>query len=229
MSAEWQALPCNDTAVEAGQDGQFGRDNQSQQQLTKLGNGIAGFDFTKLNAFGQPLVDQSQAWQPGSAGDNSATMTWDCVLDHVTNLVWEVKSDVASTMRFSGHTYSWYEPSALGNGGVAGTANGGNCTATNCDTSSYTETLNAAALCGRSNWRLPEIAELLSIADQSTANPPLDLNYFPNSSFNAYWSAQTVAFNPELAWYVYFTSAGNSIITKSSLAHIRLVSGGANR
>lgn len=217
MSSEWAQEACDETD-RPNQDGQSGRDADSS--LTKEGSGSAGFDFSKLSATGVPLAEQSLAW-----AEEDGSMAWSCVRDNVTGLVWEVKSSDDTSLHSSGHTYSWYQP-AMGNGNVAGVVDGGVCVGSSCDTAAFAAVVNASALCGLTDWRLPTVSELLSIADQSRANPPLDTDVFPNSSLNAHWTSQTVAFDPDFAWYVYFTAAGNGMINKSNAAHIRLVSGG---
>ena len=217
MSPEWMQEPCDATS-HLGQDGQQGRD--AVASLSKAGTGAAGFDFTKLSADGAELEDQALAWS-----EDGGAMAWSCARDNVTGLVWEVKSGDSSALHYGGHTYTWYQP-AINNGGVAGVVDGGVCVGSACDTTAFAAEANSYALCGKTDWRLPSVSELLSIADQSRANPPLDTNIFPNSAFNAHWTSQTVAFEPDFAWYVYFTAAGNGLINKSNVAHIRLVSGG---
>lgn len=210
LSADWVGITCEAT----GQDGEQGRDAKARDAvLVKIGAGASGFDFTKLNMAGQPLPDTADDWQ--------------CVRDNLTQHVWQVKSASASSPHYVNNTYSWYDANPATNGGNAGAQNLGSCVGSQCDTADYIAQMNTAwHWCGLSNWRLPTINELLSIADQSQINPPLDTRYFPYNSLNAHWTSQTVAFNPELAWYVYFTAAGNGNINKSALANIRLVSNG---
>ena len=214
MSGVWEQEDCANTDRHA-QDGMHGRD--ADAAIVKAGTGLAGFDFTKRDATGAAIPDQAAVWQEDA---------WVCVEDSVTGLLWEVKSGDANAVRYGNHTYSWHAPNGSANGGNAGATNGGVCTGVDCDTAAYITLANNAAWCGQSDWRLPTVSELLSIADQSRANPPLDSAIFPNSAYNAHWTSQTVAFNPEFAWYVYFTAAGNGIINKTNAAHIRLVSGG---
>ena len=208
LSANWEVEPCDNSAL-SQQDGAHGRDARAEGSLlVKSGGGSAGFDFTKLANDGSPLaIDASE---------------WACVRDNVTGLIWEAKSADSQAVNYKRHTYTWYEPS-LNNGGVAGVINGGTCAIASCDTQAYQEHFNNEAICGISHWRLPTVSELLSIADQSQANPPLDTQYFPQSDFNAHWTRQTVAGEPDFAWYVYFTAAGNGKIAKDTVARIRLV------
>lgn len=207
-----------------GQDGNYGRDALARQgKISKTGAGKGGFDFSKRGTEGDILPDQSQNW--GAGGSQALADNWSCVTDHVTGLTWEVKSPLAADSAYTERTYTWYNPDMSNNGGDPGVVRGTTCAAdATCNTAAYLAAINAAGLCGRNNWRLPTVAELLSIADQSRTNPPLDLNFFPNSSYNAHWTAQTVAADTSSAWYVYFTAAGNGSISKAGQAHLRAVS-----
>lgn len=211
-------------AAAPGQDAEFGRDARAEEGLLeKVGSGRAGFDFTKLGESGAPIPVQDQSWVSG--GSEALGSSWRCVKDHVTGLVWEVKKTDSDSPQYSNHSYSWYDDNPDTNGGDAGAQNLGQCAGLeSCDTAAYIEYINQNELCGRDNWRLPDVNELLSIADQSLVNPPLDPLFFPNSNLNAHWTFQTVAFQPDLAWYVYFTGAANGNISKSNRAFIRLVS-----
>ena len=61
------------------QDAEVGRDYLATNgQLTKVGAGIAGFDFTKISAAGEKLPATATAWS--------------CVLDNQTGLMWEIKT-----------------------------------------------------------------------------------------------------------------------------------------
>ena len=67
------------------QDARFGRDAQAGAgQLTKIGAGEAGFDFTKIANNGSEL--------PVSAELGSGPTDWACTRDNVTGLIWEVKT-----------------------------------------------------------------------------------------------------------------------------------------
>ena len=196
-----------------GQDGEHGRDAQALAgTLQKVGGGHGGFDFTKLDSSGNQL--------PASA------TAWDCVKDNVTGLVWEVKT--TSGLRSMNNTYSWYEPDNSKNGGSAGTQNGGSCTGSLCDTYGYVQAVNAQGLCGASDWRMPDVNELLSIVNNATVNPAIDTNYFSNSPASNVWSSSPYADYSNYAWYVSFNYGGVNYddYDKPNGNHVRLVRGG---
>ena len=202
-----------------GQDGEHGRDAQALTgTLQKVGGGQGGFDFTKLDSNGNPM--------PASA------IAWDCVKDNVTGLVWEVKTDDGG-LRDKDNTYSWYEPDSSRNGGDAGTQNVGICTGSNCDTQSYVQAVNVQGLCGASDWRMPDVNELLSIVNNATVNPAIDTNYFPNTSASAIWSSSPLHASNlptnimKHAWHVSFdTGYVHYNTTSDNSTHVRLVRGG---
>ena len=202
-----------------GQDAEHGRDAQALAgSLSKIGDGRAGFDFTKLDANGNPLADQSVAY---------TTTPWHCVKDNVTGLIWEVKTTDGG-VRDAGHTYTWYNSTGINDGGDPGVANGGTCVdGSNCDTEKYVAAVNAIGLCGRTDWRLPKVEELLSLLDYSVAYPfiAIDTAYFPNT-MSIYWSASPYADSVSRAWSVGFDSRTDMINQKIVGHNVRLVSDG---
>ncbi len=163
------------------QDADQGRDAAARNgTLAKTGFGPAGFDFTKLDANGDPLAD--------------GATTWSCIRDNVTGLIWEVPAN--SGLTSAENTYTWHQPDPLLNGGDPGRPNGGVCTGSQCDTDAFIQALNAAGLCGFQDWRLPTRRELFSLADFSRVDPAIPDSAFPNTPtyFNPYyWSSNTNA------------------------------------
>ncbi|RDH82940.1 MAG: hypothetical protein DIZ80_11790 [endosymbiont of Galathealinum brachiosum] len=157
------------------QDAEVGRDSNADK-LIKTGGGSAGFDFTKLDAVGEPLADQTQDY---------ATQPWVCVQDNVTGLMWEVKKpDPASTagVQYFENEWSWYDSNPDTNGGHAGTIDGSYCSHTvdgTCgirgDTESFVNEMNRIKLCGYDDWRVPSLNEAISRTNVNDRNT----NYFP--------------------------------------------------
>jgi hypothetical protein len=190
--------------VPAGQDAHFGRDALAASgQLTKIGGGSAGFDFTKLDANGNDLAE-------------SAT-EWSCVRDNVTGLIWEVKDPsngiVGDGLHDADDRYNWYSTDSSTNGGHEGSAaDGAICfgyenadSTTYCNTEAFVNRVNTAGLCGANDWRMPKKEELLSIVHYGSTPRNIDTDYFPNTVNDSYWSGSPCAvFSMGLSWVVIF-------------------------
>jgi hypothetical protein len=185
-----------------GQDAQFGRNT---------------FALTKLDAAGAALPVSATAWA--------------CVRDDVTGLVWEVRPDDGG-LRDRDWTYTWYRSTGIDDGGSAGTANGGACFDTaNCDTEKYVSAVNAAGLCGASDWRLPSWEELHSLDDLGNSGGAPNRTYFndvPGALFaSTYWTATSVSSAGASALAIQNLSGGSaSGKAKTSALQVRLVRGG---
>ena len=159
-----------------------------------------------------------------SAALGTGATDWACTKDNVTGLVWEVKT--TSGLRSSDHTYTWYNSNPATNGGDNGTASGGTCfTAGRCDTEKFVADVNAAGLCGATNWRMPTIKELEGIVDFGRFRPTIDPTYFPNTLPDSVWSGSPFAGDASEAWAVHFYN-GISDDTHKGYVGVRLVRGG---
>ena len=187
------------------QDGETGRDFLAAKgQLTKIGVGDAGFDFTKISATGLPL--------PASVTE------WSCVQDNHTGLMWEVKTDDGG-LRDKDNRYKWYNTNTATNGGTVGYENGGN------NTQAFAQAVNSQSqpLCGHNNWRLPSKKELHSLFNYGKYNPAIDSAYFPNTVSSYYWSSSPVANGSNYAWLVYFGYGDDHRNGKDDVNYVRLV------
>ncbi len=81
------------------------------------------------------------------------------------------------------------------------------------------------SLNGRTDWRLPNVDELLTILDRSKKNPAADKSMFPDIHSSGYWSSATHASNIGNAWYVYFGGGDVYNIYKSASIYVRCVRG----
>ena len=182
------------------EDCELGRD--ADPSLNDDSDGNAALVFTRLNSDGTEYT---------GGGDYSAE-PWACVLDHVTGLIWEVKTADTTWRGFSGFT--WYNPNhgATDTSGNAITFYG---TESDRDTQDYVDYVNGQisvdgayvngslgdGLCGSTSWRLPTVQESQGFADYDVAptlvyddsgfltgyDPPtIDTNYFPNTTISPY-------------------------------------------
>lgn len=71
---------------------------------------------------------------------------------------------------------------------------------------------NNLTLGGSSNWRLPNIKELLSIVDYRAHDPAIDKRNFSGTNSSSYWSVSSRAANPADAWVVDFLR-GNATLS----------------
>ena len=187
-----------DTGTHPRQDCRYGRDPAANAgQLTKIGGGAKGFDYSKIANNGTNLGAAPAAVLGSNPGD------WACTLDNITGLTWEIKTagTPAAELRSMNSSYTWYNSNPASNGGNAGTAGGGVCqTAGTCDTEKFVAAVNAAALCGYTDWRLPSKRELETLVYAGTFNPAIDTTYFPNTVLSEFWSATSIVSNPAFAW-----------------------------
>lgn len=224
-----EPAPINDTGIQScasqfnsnttcPQDGFPGQDAERGRDVTHndSSDGDRGFSFTQLDATGLPLTTKS---------DNYLTTPWSCVRDNVTGLIWEIKTRSAG-LRNMTHTYSWFNSSSIENGGNAGGANAGNCfDSTNCDTEKYVAQVNAANLCGYSDWRMPKREELRSISNisSSTIDRAVDLSYFANTQPSHYWASEPVIFNNLNAWQFNYNKGDAEHFDKPYSFYVQLV------
>lgn len=153
-----------------------------------------------------------------------------CALDQFTGLVWEVKLEEPG-LRSRDNTYTWFDPDEEAGGELdyRGTADGGECTGSACDTAAYVSAVNELGLCGYRDWRMPSRDELGSISDpRKTRTPPtINLEYFPHTRSGEYWSSNDYQFQPDTAWLWNFGNGLDRVEWKSSPRYVRLVRGEA--
>lgn len=158
----------------------------------------------------------------GAPGEN------DCVQDQFIGLVWELKSDLPG-LRDWRNTYSWYSPEESFDGELdyRGEKNAGNCSGSGCDTTAYVDAVNAISYCGHSDWRMPSRDELGSISDpRKMDNPPtINLDFFPYTQPEEYWSANDYQFQYNAAWRWNFKFGHDRVEWKKTPGRLRLVRG----
>lgn len=132
--------------------------------------------YTKLDSAGNAL--------PASA------TSWACVKENATGKVWESKTN-DNGLRDSDWRYRHFHNSA----GYASTKDSNGITLCqglgNCDAYSYVNAVNGTGLCGRAQWRLPTMEELLDLVqvNDNGQRPNIDLKFFPDTVNKAYQAA----------------------------------------
>ncbi len=206
------------TGVFAQQDCHVGRDATNNNDA----DGTAGFSFTKVDENGFALEQDAAEWS--------------CVLDNVTGLLWEVKTNDGG-LHDVRHTYTWFDTNPATNGGANGVANGGTCKddqgqGPDCDTESFVNAVNAQGLCGFDDWRMPSIQELAGLMDFGRGgidDIAIDTDFFPNirNGSRNYWSGSPfVGDDTSEAWRLGFSSADFFVIVRSASSAVRLVRAG---
>jgi len=218
-------VSCTAATAVQGQDARYGRDAAAGTgALTKVGGGANGFDFTKIS---NGTASVPGVVLPSSAALGTGSNDWGCTYDNTTGLMWEVKT--YSGLRGGGSIYTWYSTNAATNGGNVGMPYpGGNgaCFLAGfgrCDTEKFTQDVNAIAMCGHSDWRMPTFRELTSLVRHGV-NPTIDGGYFPNTEVNYFfWSGSPVANNSASAWSVNFSNGTPSGSSRYGYGQVRLV------
>ncbi|MEO8135602.1 MAG: DUF1566 domain-containing protein [Betaproteobacteria bacterium] len=205
------------------QDCRFGRDPAAAAaKLAKVGAGAKGFDYTKIANNGSVLAANAPLGE--AAGD------WACTLDNVTGLTWEIKSAAPASLRFSGHSYTWYDTTTTTNGGFEGFLGSNSCGGTLpgplCNTRAFAAAVNGGALCSYTDWRLPTLRELLTLVYADGTIPTIEQEFFPTAPAAPFWTAAPHASDASNAWVADFADGSTNALDKSRMNSVRLVRGG---
>lgn len=84
---------------------------------------------------------------------------------------------------------------------------------------------DALSFGGYTDWRLPEMFELKTIADYGRLDPAIDTSVFDCRS-SYYWSATTNANSTDSAWNVYFNHGNGYWSNKTDFFYVRCVRAG---
>lgn len=196
--------------VPKGQDGHFGRDIADVDDS----DGRASHRYLKLDAGGGILPKDSEHWS--------------CLLDQITGLTWEMKTEGGS-INANHNRFTWFNEDELINGGVSGEENDSvSCIfgAIDCNTHEYLEHQNNDFVCSTDNWRLPtprELYSLLSLREGGITK--IDSNFLPNihTGHSSFWTSASNPSAPERAYIVDFQSASIEQADKANLHGILMV------
>lgn len=161
LDEDFAIVDC-DSSVHQGQEGLVGLDYQAEQgDVDKQGSGPGAFDYTKIDVYGNTLAADAENWA--------------CTRDNVTGLMWEVKTlnpdSEITDIHEARAAYTWLNRDPDTNAGDLGVQGGtSSCPdeLMSCDTQTLIEEVNANGFCGRDDWRLPSVRELVSLVDYGT-------------------------------------------------------------
>lgn len=153
---------------------------------------------------------------------------WACVLDTVTGLLWENKTDDEG-IHDANWSYSWYIEGR-------GVADSGDCyfEASRCDTHDLIRHMNEQETCARSNWRLPSSQELGSLISKQAivGDAKIAKDFFSFTKRSVYWTSDhSQLLEPSMRHYgfgasvVDFKSGEIQVKPYSTAPFLRLVSG----
>jgi Protein of unknown function (DUF1566) len=187
--------------LNAAQDGMMGRDITSPSNT----DGKLGFSFSTVSSYA----------------------VTECVKDNITGLTWEGKP--ATGVRAAGNTYTNYDNVNADQVYNSDTDTVVKPTSAQINAATnvvgYRNSVNAAGLCGYSDWRLPTADELQTLVDYSVAypGPTIDSTWFPNTVGDVYWTSSPYVGNSNVAWFVVFYDGYVNGYNRSDYDYVRLV------
>lgn len=178
--------------------------------VTGLGRCVTRYDATygrlQAKALASPGTETCDSARYVDNGDGTLT-------DNLTALQWEKKTDDAS-VHDKDNVYSWSTTGTAADG----TAHTG-----------FLATVNGVGFAGQYDWRLPTVAELLSITQPAylkcTSAPCIAATFGPTVP-DGYWSSTPYQANPDFAWGVHFGLGLPPAGTKPDFFYVRAVRGG---
>jgi hypothetical protein len=191
---------------------------------------------------------QTTAYGTGSDGDlqrgasRSYTDNGDgTITDNKTGLMWEKKDSLDNTPNPSDphdadNTYTW----CADVNPMDGICDNGTNDMDGTIVTTFLVALNAGSgFAGHTDWRIPNLSELQSIANYQTAIPAADAVFSANCVASCtvttcsctvggyYWSTTTYQFMPLSAWFVDFFGGFVTVNPKPNANQVRAVRGGS--
>jgi hypothetical protein len=89
--------------------------------------------------------------------------------------------------------------------------------------STHDYTFSSAQTACQSPWRLPSPTELQTIVDDTADQPAIDLDVFPGTSNEGFWTGLAAAGATDSAWFVSFPTGSSSTTPTTALLRVRCV------
>ncbi|MDI1237487.1 MAG: DUF1566 domain-containing protein [Polaromonas sp.] len=170
--------------------------------------------------------DRGVSFKTIAGPDGQPYARTECVLDAVTGLTWEGKPSDGS-FRDKANRYTNFDNQDKTQVMVSNVPSRPSpdqlTAATNALT--YVKAVNAAKLCGYSDWRLPSMAELHDLVNFGNAAPPmLDSAWFPNTPTPFfYWTSEAHPANPTSARVLNLALGAARATSRATPGYVRLV------
>ncbi len=73
------------------------------------------------------------------------------------------------------------------------------------------------------DWRVPNLKELTSLVERQCVRPAINVELFPSTPSDDYWSSTPSVTDPARSWIVAFFNGSNSLRQKQQSVFVRLV------
>ena len=126
---------------------------------------------------------------------------WVMVQDVTTGLIWEVKTN-DNSVHDKDNLYKHYSLQ-----------------------DQFIKNINNERFGGFSDWRIPELTELITLVDIEHNQPAVDPRYFPNTMPYEYWTETLHSEDLRQGWCVSFFQGNDNLQSRQSEFHVRAVRG----
>ncbi len=180
------------------------------------GSSVAGRDYSKIGNDGSVL--------PDTAVRGSGATDWACTRDNVTGLIWQLRNNDGG-VGDQDHRYAFGSNSPFMDEDTCESES------TPCNTDQLVQAINAAGLCGASDWTLPtpaQLESLLAYADPGSTANLIDQTWFPDQANDGvnqfhFWSGDLADTGATTAWVADFDFGWTTVSSLDSAHYVRLV------